>query len=155
MKKDLAQNSVSTTDKEQTMTPHKKVVKFNQDILEIAERKIGLQALDEFNLSLHQLREEIDEMEEKYHQGDLVGVLDGLIDLDYFQKGVVYKMGITEQLYNRLFGIVHDANMAKAMGKKATRLGYGNAADAVKPDGWIPPEETMYEVIMEELKCQN
>lgn len=130
---------------------HKLVEHFNKEMLEIPERKISLQDLDEFNLSLHQLREEIDEIEEAYHEGNLVGVLDGLIDLDYFQKGVLYKMGITSEFYPKCFEVVHTCNMQKVMGKKATRLGYGNSADAVKPEGWVAPEETLYEMILAEM----
>jgi predicted HAD superfamily Cof-like phosphohydrolase len=34
---------------------------------------------------------------------------------------------------------VHEANMEKKLGVVAKR-GDGSAADAVKPEGWIPPE---------------
>lgn len=134
---------------------HKLVVIFNRDILGIPERKLGLMGEDEFKLSLHQLREELDEIEEAYNEGDLVKVVDGLIDLDYFHKGVIYKHGISEPVYEQMFEVVHNANMAKKKGVKESRQGYGDSADAVKPEGWIPPEETLGEIIIGELKAQS
>lgn len=127
--------------------PHQQVEAFNQEILGIAKRDLGWMEENEFQLSLKQLREEIDEIEEAYQNQDLVGVIDGLIDLDYFHKGVIYKHGIQEPLYNDLFLAVHQANMEKKKGVKATRQGFGNAADAVKPEGWLPPEKRLQKIL--------
>lgn len=127
----------------------KLVEKFNQEKLGILFRHIGLMEESEFRLSLHQLREEIDEIEEAYEQGNLVGVVDGMIDLDYYLKGVVYKHGIDRDLYQKLFKVVHKANMAKVKGVKETRQGYGNAADALKPEGWVPPEVELQKILEE------
>lgn len=131
---------------------HQLVEHFNREILGIEERKLGLQDPNEFRLSLHQLREEIDEIEEAYENGDLVGVIDGLIDLDYFHKGVVYKMGIPSTLYAQMFEAVHSCNMAKSRGTKETRQGYGDSADAIKPEGWVAPEVVLAEMIQGYLK---
>lgn len=120
---------------------------FNETVLQIPRRPIGMMNAEEFKLSLHQLREEIDEIEEAFEKGDLVGVVDGLIDLDYFQKGVVYKHGINKNLYYNMFRVVHEANMAKVKGTKETRQGYGESADAIKPEGWTPPEETLAKML--------
>lgn len=128
---------------------HEMVINFNQQILGIESRPLALQEPDEFKLSLHQLREEIDEIEREWEKGSLVGVIDGLIDLDFFQKGVVYKTGISELLYNDCFELVFNANMEKKKGVKAGREGY-NAADAVKPEGWTPPEERIFN----RLECE-
>lgn len=128
---------------------------FNETILGIPRRRVGMMSAEEFKLSLHQLREEIDEIEEAFEKGDLVGVVDGLIDLDYFHKGVVYKHGINKSLYYNMFRVVHEANMAKKKGTKETRQGYGDAADAVKPEGWIPPEETLAEMLGATLKTER
>jgi len=119
---------------------HKQVEQFNQEILKIEPREVGLMGEQEFRLSMQQLREEISEIEDAYAEGDLVGVLDGLIDLDYFQKGVVYKHGISAEVYKLLFGQVHHCNMTKKKGVKETRQGFGDSADAIKPTGWIAPE---------------
>lgn len=122
-------------------TPHSKVVTFNQQILGVQPRKLGLMRPDEFSLSLTQLREEIKEMEDAYDEGGLVGVVDGLIDLHFYLLGVIYKHGIPEILYEKLFDQVYQANMTKVRGVNAKREGFGDAADAVKPEGWIAPED--------------
>lgn len=130
---------------------HKMVENFNRKILGIPRRQLSLMNDDEFHLSLTQLREEIQEIEDAYSEGDLVKVVDGLIDLDYFQKGVVYKHGIGRSLYRRLFSAVHHCNMTKRKGIKDTRQGFGDSADAIKPEGWIPPEEAIRLILEEEL----
>lgn len=126
------------------MTNQDMVEIFNRKVLNIEPRPLSLQEPQEFLLSLKQLREEIDEIQEAYAEGNLVGVIDGLIDLDFFQKGVLYKMGISEDLYSDCFQLVFDANMEKKLGVKKGREGFGNAADAIKPKGWIPPEERIF-----------
>ena len=115
-----------------------KTIDFNKDILGIERRTPGLQEPDEFKLSLHQLREEIDELELAYKHQDFLGVLDALIDLEYFMYGVFWKCGIPEHLHSELFAAVHSANMMKKRGVKAGREGY-DAADANKPESWTDP----------------
>lgn len=129
------------------MQNHKKVEDFNRNVLGIESRDLGMMPREEFKLSMKQLREEITEIEEAYEKGDLVGVVDGLIDLDYFHKGIIYKHGINYAIYNMLFGQVHDCNMTKKKGVKKGREGFGNAADAVKPEGWVSPEVKIYETL--------
>ena len=111
---------------------------FNREILGITSRTPALQPAEEFKLSLVQLREEIDEMEQAFKKGDFLSVLDALIDLEYFLYGVYWKNGIDEQLHEQLFTAVHDANMMKKRGVKKGREGF-DAADATKPDAWTDP----------------
>lgn len=132
------------------MTNHDKAVIFNELILNIGGRELSLQDPKEFLLSLHQLREEIDEIQLAYGEGDLAGVVDGLVDLDFFQKGMLHKMGITEEKYDKCFDAVYDANMKKKLGTKEGRHGYGQNMDAVKPEGWAPPEELIKKILEEE-----
>ena len=115
------------------------VISFNQNILGIDLRKPGPQVKDEFELSMHQLKEEILEIEEAFERGDFIGILDGLIDLEYFLLGIFYKNGINEPTHTQLFDAVHQANLLKKAGIKSGREGY-NAADAIKPDSWTNPE---------------
>ena len=115
-----------------------KTIAFNQEILGLERRPPMLQEPDEFRLSVHQLREEIDEFEQAYKKGDFIGVLDALIDLEYFLYGVFWKNGISEEVHAELFDAVHDANMMKRRGVKAGREGY-DAADASKPAEWTDP----------------
>jgi predicted HAD superfamily Cof-like phosphohydrolase len=115
------------------------VINFNSSILGVERRKPGPQSVDEFKLSMHQLKEEISEIEKAFETGDFIGILDGLIDLEYFLLGIFYKNGINESIHHDLFDAVHQANLLKKVGTKAGREGY-NAADAIKPDSWINPE---------------
>lgn len=115
------------------------VINFNRNVLGINNRKPGLQIADEFKLSMHQLKEEIGEIELAYEHGDFIGLLDGLIDLEYFLLGVFFKNGINEPVHSELFEAVHHANLLKKSGVKAGREGF-DAVDAVKPDSWTNPE---------------
>lgn len=115
------------------------VINFNSNILKITRRKPGPQDAEEFELSMLQLREEITEIEESFEKGDFIGILDGLIDLEYFLLGIFYKNGINESVHAELFDAVHQANLLKKIGTKTGREGY-DAADAIKPDSWTNPE---------------
>jgi predicted HAD superfamily Cof-like phosphohydrolase len=118
------------------------VSSFNKEILNIKERNFGLQDIAEFKLSMVQLREEIQEIEEAFDKKDLVGVIDGCIDLEYFLLGILYKMGLDNTDYETIFHIIHSANMQKKKGINAKRTGY-DAADAIKLNDWVPPEEAI------------
>jgi predicted HAD superfamily Cof-like phosphohydrolase len=130
------------------MNNHEMVVDFNQKVLLIEKRKLGLMDPAEFSLSLKYLRGEIQEMEEAYDLGDIVGVLDGLIDLNFFLLGVVYKMGISEESFNQAFKVVYEANMQKKLG--LGRKGSEDILDAVKPEDWVPPESRLQEILSRE-----
>lgn len=112
---------------------------FNREILGIKPRSVGSQPRSEFELSMHQLKEEIEEIEDAYEKGDFIGVLDGMIDLEYFLLGIFFKNGIDEETHAALFDAVHQANLLKRAGVKAGREGY-DAADAVKPSSWVDPQ---------------
>lgn len=92
---------------------------------------------DVLDLSLIQLREEIDELEQARTVTEQV---DALIDLLYFANGALYKIGLSELDYTYCSTAVHLANMTKAAGKKAARGYDGTAQDAVKPANFEGPE---------------
>lgn len=123
------------------------VYQFNKEVLGINERPVDLLDRDEFKLSMAQLKEEIEEIEEAYEFGDLAGVIDGLIDLDYYHKGIVYKHGIKFPLYEALFGIVHEANCTKKSGENPKRTGFNQATDAIKPSNFKDPKLVIEAVI--------
>ncbi|MDJ0952542.1 MAG: hypothetical protein QNJ81_02565 [Acidimicrobiia bacterium] len=130
------------------------VINFNRTVLKIPPRKPGPQGKKEFDLSMHQLKEEIDEIETAFERGDFIGILDGLIDLEYFLLGIFYKNGINESTHAQLFDAVHQANLLKKMGVKEGREGFGDAADAVKPDSWVDPE-LKFARILEEVTLRG
>lgn len=78
------------------------------------------------------LIEEINEIIACHDAGDVPGVTDGLVDFIYVAIGALLQMGIPP---NYPFDIVHAANMKKR-GEKTAR----HEHDAVKPEGWKPPD---------------
>ena len=111
---------------------------FNKNIIGYAAPvKVSLLPTDVKELTAIQLREEVDELMESTTPTD---ELDALIDLVYFAYGAMYKMGVTPPLFGAAATIVHNANMTKAAGKKASRGYDGTAVDAVKPADFIAPE---------------
>jgi predicted HAD superfamily Cof-like phosphohydrolase len=128
------------------MTFADNVVDFNQKVLKIDQRPIGLLPDAEQKITLKCLREEIDELEEAIQKGDIIGCIDALIDLKYFATGGMYKMGLMADTIDQCEEAVHSANMEKKLGVNARR-GDGSAADAVKPETWVPPEERISEIL--------
>lgn len=118
------------------------VIDFNQRVLGITPRETGLLAHAELTLTEKCLREEIEEFHGASINGDILGAIDGLIDLMYFAVGGLYKMGLNSDDISIIGGIVHDCNMSKKLGIVAKR-GDGSAADAVKPTDWVSPEESI------------
>lgn len=117
-----------------------KVAHFNHHVLEITPRPVGLQSHEEARLSERQLIEEAEEfLDAVVEDKDVVKAVDACIDSIYFALGILYKMGVTEEKFDSIFEVVHNANMKKVMGKKANRQGF-DAADATKPEDWVAPE---------------
>lgn len=91
---------------------------------------------------LAHMREELDELEAPPGQSPasrLAEQADALVDLIYVAMGALLEMGVTP---GPAFAAVHDANMRKVRGDVAKRpdsVGH----DAVKPEGWSPPDMVM------------
>lgn len=119
---------------------------FNQTVLGLAVRKHGLQDGEEARLSFAQLAEEAQEYMDANLEGDLPGAVDACIDSIVFAMGILFKMGVTEEEFDTIFEVVMNANMTKKIGVKAGREGF-DAADAVKPTDFIPPEVFIKEIL--------
>lgn len=122
------------------------IVDFNQKVLGIAPREKNMLNDSEFDISMACLQEEVREFMEAHIGGDFIGCIDAIVDLRYFAVGVLYKLGLTAEQIEQIDQAVHDANMQKKLGKKEGR-GDGVAADAVKPEGWISPEERIAAIL--------
>ena len=122
------------------------VVEFNQRVLKIDQREVDMLKPNEFEISMKCLQEELDEFEEAFKSGDIIGCIDAIIDLKYFAVGVMYKMGLTPENKKLCMTAVHEANMEKKLGVNTKRAVEG-AADAVKPAGWVPPEERIANIL--------
>jgi predicted HAD superfamily Cof-like phosphohydrolase len=119
------------------------VVEFNQKILKIKQRPIGKLSDAEFDISAQSLAEELVEFEEAE---TVIDQIDALIDLQYFAIGIMYKLGMRADQINDCMLAVHEANMTKKKGVNKKR-GNGKVADAVKPKGWVKPEDRIREIL--------
>lgn len=121
------------------------IVDFNEIVLGIAQRKPTLLSTNEYQISVNCLNEEIKEFNHAHINDDLVGCIDAMIDNLYFTVGVLYKLGLNPDQIKQCFAAVHLANMTKNKGENAKRA--TGAADAVKPEGWVGPEEMIKEIL--------
>lgn len=80
------------------------------------------------------MREELEEFEDAVRTQDLAAQLDALIDLVYFAKGTANMLGFGP-VWVKAWDEVQRANMSKKRGSTKR----GHAVDAVKPEGWTPP----------------
>lgn len=136
----------SVIDKSSMASVFHKIVEFNQRVLKIDQRPIGLLNEAETEITVNCLNEEVREFEDAIHEGDLIGAIDALVDNIYFAVGGLYKLGLTPESIEACINEVHNANMEKKLGVNARR-GDGQAADAVKPENWVGPEERITEVL--------
>jgi phosphoribosyl-ATP pyrophosphohydrolase len=114
---------------------------FNKQVLNVDanDRPIALMPAPEFELSLKQLKEEIEELCLARDLGCTVRSVDALIDLMYFTVGVLIKHGLDATKINTCLTLVHQANMEKKAGVIKSRAVKG-AVDAVKPADWVAPD---------------
>lgn len=115
----------------------KRVFLFNEVVVKIAPRPLKPLKPDEKDWLVMALREEATELADSTN---LVDQVDALIDSIIFATGGLYRLGLTEEQALQCFHAVMDANFEKKAGQKPTRV-VGDVADAVKPAGWVGPEE--------------
>lgn len=123
----------------------KAVVTFNQQVLGIEQRSPVGMALSEEDITIRCLHEEVSELEEAFESDSVVDQIDALVDLVYFAFGAMYKIGLTPEQIHACCMAVHEANITKKRGTNAKRD--TGAADAVKPEGWVPPEDRLQAII--------
>jgi len=90
--------------------------------------------------------EELSEYLRATEEGHLVDAADALVDLVYVAMGCAHAMGLP---FDRLFDIVHQANMRKEPANQYIRSLRGSQYDVVKPIGWVGPECEMQSLISE------
>lgn len=125
----------------------KRVKKFNEEVIGIKEREIGELNKEEHIWLAGALREEVNELDEAYTNSDFVGTIDSLIDGIYFALGGLYRLGLNEELVEKIFEAVHLANMEKVKGRKKRVI--ENILDAIKPNNWLSPEEKIMAILEE------
>ena len=90
------------------------------------------------------IMEELSEYLRAFEEGDLTGAADALVDLIYVTMGCAHAMGLP---FDKLFDVVHTANMAKEPAGEFTRSQRGSQYDVVKPIGWMAPETEIARVL--------
>ena len=91
------------------------------------------------------LMEELSELMKAHEKNNLVDAADAIADLAYVTMGCAHHMGV---YLPRVLDIVHEANMRKEPG--TTQRGYQQ--DAMKPQGWIGPEEMIALELFEQCR---
>jgi predicted HAD superfamily Cof-like phosphohydrolase len=121
------------------------VCTFNRDLLGVNRLDAGpaLMPDEEARWLYTALTEEVEEFKAAHSGGQLPHSVDALIDLMYFTIGGLWRMGVEPRLIEECFEVVHQANMTKRRGQKASRPTDGTVADAVKPTDWIDPITTL------------
>lgn len=124
------------------------VFDFNEQIIGIGE--VDLNPLDHRTLEWTEkaYTEEIEEFRKAFHEQDIVGMVDANLDLIYFAIGTLKKMGLNRHHVRQCMQAVHRANMTKVRAKLAKRGDHEN--DAAKPEGFVPPEEAISEILFPE-----
>lgn len=122
-----------------------KVIEFNREILGIHQRDRGMLGDSEIEISHQCLIEEASELMVAHGKGDYIGCIDSVIDGIYFGFGILYKLGLNGDEIGEIFDAVHHCNMTKKRGVNAKRD--TGAADAVKPEGWVGPEERILDIL--------
>ena len=124
----------------------KDVIQFNATVLGIEQRPLGMMPESESAITVKCLTEEVAEFAEAVEDGDFIGQVDALIDSIYFATGALYKLGLNENQISSCMNAVHEANMTKRKGVNEKR-GDGSAADAIKPEDWVSPEERIGSIL--------
>jgi predicted HAD superfamily Cof-like phosphohydrolase len=91
---------------------------------------------EQFDFKMKHIREELDELEKAFNEGNLVDFADGLVDTVYVALGLSHFAGIP---FLACFHEVHRANMKKERAKTEADSKRGSKLDIVKPKGWNPP----------------
>lgn len=119
---------------------------FHRRILNEAPKEKGLLSKEEFDFRWRAYIEELHELSIAHDSKDFIGCIDAVIDLMYFATGALVWMGLSSNEIDRCIAAVHCANMQKKLGV-VERRGDGTVPDAIKPEGWVSPEEMIAEII--------
>lgn len=88
---------------------------------------------EETSFRLDFMDEELEELMTAYHDNDLEGMFDGMIDLVYVVLGTAHLMGLP---FQEGWDRVHAANMTKVRGPSVRSGDF----DVIKPEGFVKPD---------------
>lgn len=116
---------------------------FNEQVIGTGEVDLNCLTVKQFEWTNTFVNEELVEFSEAFENQDLVGMVDAIGDLIYGAMGTFKKMGLSREQVRQVFSAIHSANMTKRRGNK----GRGSDEDAVKPEGFVPPEEAIAHIL--------
>lgn len=117
------------------------VERFNRDIIGVGIPSCPMMlSFDRGEARLKHIREELTELEDAISGEDLGDTVDAVLDLTYVALGALVEMGVSPL---PVFEVVHEANMRKHAGT-VDRRPENAGHDAVKPEGWKPPDLAPY-----------
>ena len=112
-----------------------------------AVRKLDAEKLKAFlEFRIRFLQEELDEMR---NTDDPEEITDALIDLCVVAIGTMDALEIDAM---KAWNVVHNANMSKEVGIKASRPNPLGLPDLIKPEGWVAPSHAGNIGLLEKLK---
>jgi predicted HAD superfamily Cof-like phosphohydrolase len=112
-------------------------------------RNFNTEQLKEFlNFRIKFLEEELNETKAAAAAGDAEEIVDGLIDLCVVAIGTLNAFGVNEYA---AWDAVHNANMSKEVGIKASRPNPLGLPDLIKPEGWVAPSHANNHGFFDEL----
>ena len=92
----------------------------------------------------------LEELEELRKANSIHDQADAIIDLMYFALGTMVEMGVRPE---RLFEIVHEANMSKIW--PDGKVHYAADGKVIKHPSWRPPEPLLLQEIERQLKARS
>ena len=125
----------------------KEIYEFNKKVIGIDEPKTRLLNTSEREWLITALNEEIEELKTAWENESLIDSIDAILDLTYFAIGGLVRQGLKPSQIEACFNAIHHANMSKAKGVKQGRENFDGVGDAIKPEGWMSPEEKMKTII--------
>lgn len=130
---------------EPTNTPDiiDQIFDFNEQVICTGSVELNPLTPKQFEWTNKFVLEELTEFHDAFDKQDIVGMVDAIGDLIYGAMGTFKKMGLSREHVRLCFAAIHAANMTKKRGDK----GRGSDEDAVKPQGFVPPEEAIADIL--------
>lgn len=89
------------------------------------------------NFRVKFMKEEVEEFEQAWDEGNEAEMFDALLDLVYVAMGTAHLLGYP---WHEGWTKVQEANMKKVRATSAAESKRGSSYDVVKPEGWTAPD---------------
>jgi hypothetical protein len=116
---------------------------FNEQVINLPDVDLNPLTPMQWSWTNKFIEEELKEFNDGFGKQDIVAMCDAIGDLIYGAMGTFKKMGLSRAQVRAIFTAIHNANMTKKRGDK----GRGTDEDAIKPEGFVPPEDAISEIL--------